>query len=50
MKQSSSQNKSGMGYVKMHGFHNTPVYDSREWGGGRPINSFISRALLIQEH
>ena len=24
----------GIGYVKMHGFHGNPLYDSREWGGG----------------
>ena len=26
--------KIGMGYVKMHGFHGNPLYDSREWGLG----------------
>ena len=24
----------GMGYVKIHGFHGNPLYDSLELGGG----------------
>ena len=24
----------GMGYVKMHGFHGCPLYNSQDWGGG----------------
>ena len=31
MKRSFSQNKFGMGYVKMHGFHGKLLYDSRDW-------------------
>ena len=27
-----------MGYVKMHGFHGNPLYDSQEWGVGLKIN------------
>ena len=25
-------NKIGMGYVKMHGFHDNPLYESQDWG------------------
>ena len=51
MKLSSPHTKLGMGYVKMHGFHGNRLYDSRDWGeGGRPINSIISRVMLILEH
>ena len=39
-----------MGFVKMHGFHGNPLYDSREWGGDRPTNQIHSRVLLILEH
>ena len=27
----------GMSFVKMHGFHGNPLYDSREWGVGLQI-------------
>ena len=37
-----------MGYVKMHGFHGNPLYDSRELGW--PTYSIISRVLLTLEH
>ena len=39
-----------MGYVKMHGFHGNRLYDFREEGGDRPINSIISMVLLIPKH
>ena len=54
MKRSSPQKKFGMGYMKMHGFHGSLLYDSHVCGGGggggRPTNSIISRVLLILEH
>ena len=31
----------GMGYVKMHGFHGNPLYDSREWWVGLQIISYL---------
>ena len=31
----------GMGYVKMHGFHCNPLYDSRDWGIGLQIQSYL---------
>ena len=33
----------GMGYmyVKMHGFHDNPLYDSREWGIVLQIQSYL---------
>ena len=34
MKRSSHQKNFGIGYVKMHGFHGSPLYDSRDEGGG----------------
>ena len=54
MKQSSPQNKIGIGYVKMHGSMAT-AYMILEMGvggggGGRPTNSIISKILLILEH
>ena len=50
MKPSSPQKKFVMGYVKMRGFHGNLLYDSRDWGAGRPTNSIISRVLIILEH
>ena len=43
-KRSFPQN-TGMGYMKMHGFHGNPLYDFEI--GGEPSNSIISRFLLI---
>ena len=37
----SPQKKFGMGYVKMHGFHGNPLYDSREWGVCLKIQSYL---------
>ena len=31
----------GMGYVKMHGFHGSPLYDFREWGVGLQTQSYL---------
>ena len=40
-----------MGYVKMHVFFMaTPYTIFEKGGGGRPLNSSISRVLLIPEH
>ena len=47
-KQTCPQKFFGMGYVKMHGFHGNPLYDSREWVVGLQ-NSILSRVLLILE-
>ena len=41
MKRSSPQKKFGMGYVKMHGFHGNLLYDSRDWGVGVQIQSYL---------
>ena len=41
VKQKNSQKKFGMGYVKMHGFHDNPLYDSREWGVGLKYQSYL---------
>ena len=41
VKQSSPQKKFGMGYVKMHGFHGNLLYDSRDWGIGLQIQSYL---------
>ena len=41
MKQSSPQKKFGMGYVKIHGFHGNLLYDSRDWGVGLQIQSYL---------
>ena len=41
VKQSSPQKKFGMGYVKMHGFHGNLLYDSRDWGVGLQIQSYL---------
>ena len=30
-----------MGFVKMNGFHGNPLYDSREWGVGLQIQSYL---------
>ena len=51
MKRSSPQKNFDMSYVKMHGSMATS-YMILEigGGGGRPINSIISRVLLILEH
>ena len=40
MKRSSLQ-KIGMGYVKMHGFHGNPLYDSREKGVDLQIQLYL---------
>ena len=32
VKRSSLKNKIGMGYVKIHGFHDNPLYESQDWG------------------
>ena len=41
----------GMGYVKMHGFHDNHVYDSREWEVAYKFNhiyaSTYPRALKL---
>ena len=31
----------GMGYVKLHGFRGNPSFDSREWGAGLQIQSYL---------
>ena len=36
-----SYKKTGMGYVKMHGFHGKPLCDSREWGIGLQIELYL---------
>ena len=41
MKQSSPEKKFGMGYVKMHGFQGNLLYDSRDWGVGLQIQSYL---------
>ena len=41
VKLSSPHKKLGMGYVKMHGFHGNPLYDSRDWGVGLQIQSYL---------
>ena len=41
MKQSSPGKKFGMGYVKMHGFYGKLLYDSRDWGVGLQIQSYL---------
>ena len=41
MRNGSSQKKNGMGYVKMHGLHGNPLYDSWEWGAGLQIQSYL---------
>ena len=33
------------GLCKMHAFNGSRLYDSREWGLGRPTNSIISKVL-----
>ena len=38
---SSPRKKFGMGYVKMHGFHGNLLYDSRDWGVGLQIQSYL---------
>ena len=30
-----------MGYLKMHGFHGNLLYDSRDWGVGLEIQSYL---------
>ena len=35
----------GMVYVKMHGFHGNPLYDSREWGVGLQIQAILGLYL-----
>ena len=41
VKRSSPQKNFGMGYVKMHGFHGNLLYDSRGWGVGLQIQSYL---------
>ena len=41
VKQSFPQKKFDTVYVKMHGFHGNPLYDSREWGIGLNIQSYL---------
>ena len=36
-----SSQKLVMGYVKMHGFHGNRLYDSRDWGVGLQIQSYL---------
>ena len=31
----------GIDYVKMHGVHDNPLYDSREWGVDLQIQSYV---------
>ena len=31
----------GIGYVKMHGFHGNPLYDSQKWGVGLQNQSYL---------
>ena len=41
MKRSAPTKKFGMGYVKMHVFHGNLLYDSRDWGVGIQIQSYL---------
>ena len=41
MKRSSRLKKFGMGYEKMQGFHGNLLYDSRDWGVGLQIQSYL---------
>ena len=36
-----------MGYVKMHGFHGNRLYDSRDWGVGLQIQSYLGFFLSL---
>ena len=41
VKRSFPQKKIGMGYKKMHGFHGNLLYNSRNWGVGFQIQSYL---------
>ena len=43
-----------IGYVKMHGFHGNPFYDSREWGKDYKFNpiwgsTYHSALILVSD-